>query len=264
MTDAPSLSVVIPAYNEEKRLPPTLDRAAAYFDARHPDWEPVVVDDGSSDRTADVAEAFLRGRPRGRVIRLPANRGKGGALRAGMQAARGEWVLFMDADLSTPLEEFEKMRRWFETHAVVIGSRKVAGSEILESQPRYRVIMGQGFTVLANLILLSRFTDFTCGFKVFRRDAAQEVFGRAQIDGWGYDAEILFLARRRGFRVREVPVRWRNDPQTRVRLLSATIRSFFELLAVRWNDLLGVYRRPARRDPVLAEPEGLEAGRAGG
>ncbi|MBI4617789.1 MAG: glycosyltransferase family 2 protein [Planctomycetes bacterium] len=243
-SDRPEISIVIPAYNEETRLPRTLDRLVEYFGGRKGEWELVVVDDGSRDGTAALVERFLAGRPVGRLVRLGANRGKGGALRAGMLAARGRWILFMDADLSTPLEEMERMRPHFADHEVVSASRRIAGSEILEFQPFYRRFMGRCFTLLSNLAMLHKVSDYTCGFKAFRADAAREIFGRGRIDGWGYDVEILFLATRLGYRLKEVPVRWKNDPQTRVRLLRATLGSFLELLQIRLHDLLGHYRKP--------------------
>lgn len=241
----PAISVVIPAYEEEERLPATLSAVGRHFDRSSEPWELVVVDDGSSDRTAEIAEAFLVGRV-GRVLRLPANRGKGGALRVGMTAARGRWVLMTDADLSTPLATLDRMRRHFESADVVLGSRRVPGAVILEEQPTYRILMGRAFTALANLILATRCRDFTCGFKAFRREAAGRIFGAARIDGWGYDAEVVFLAHRLGYRVAEVPVAWQNDPRTRVRIVSATIRSLLDLLEIRLRDLAGHYRGPGR------------------
>ena len=237
----PAISVVIPAYDEQERLPATLEAIGAYFDRAFPDWELVIVDDGSRDRTAMIAEEFLASR-RGQLIRLSENRGKGGALRAGMVAASGRWVLMTDADLSTPLEVFDCMSQAFEQGDVVLGSRRIPGAVILEQQPAYRIYMGRVFTALANLILLTRCSDFTCGFKVFRREAAGRIFRAGRINGWGYDAEVVFLAHRFGYRIVEVPVTWENDPRSRVRIVSATIRSFVELLEVRLHDLLGHYR----------------------
>lgn len=241
----PRLSVVIPAYNESRRLPGTLDALLRWMAGRDFSVEVVVVDDGSSDGTADLARSRLAGVPH-RVLVHDRNRGKGAGIRTGMLAAEGEYVLFTDADLSTPIEEVE---RFLPVHAagvpIVIGTRKSAGAQVLRRQSWLRERMGRVYTRLSNALVCPGITDFTCGFKCFSAEAARAIFPLQREDGWAYDSEILYLARRLGFAVREVPVRWTNDPSTRVRLLRDAAGSFAGLLRIRGRALAGAYRREA-------------------
>ncbi|MCG3136102.1 MAG: Undecaprenyl-phosphate 4-deoxy-4-formamido-L-arabinose transferase [Planctomycetes bacterium] len=241
----PRLSVVIPAYNESRRLPPTLAAVRAWAESKPFAAEVVIVDDGSSDGTADVARAALAGIEH-RVLVHERNRGKGAGIRTGMCAARGEFVLFSDADLSTPIEEAD---RFLEEHAkgapVVIGTRKSAGANVLRRQHPVRENMGKVFTWLSNRLVCRGISDFTCGFKSFRADACARIFPYQREDGWAYDSEILYLAQARGFPVKELPVRWTNDPSTRVRLLRDAIGSFAGLMRIRGRAAFGSYRETA-------------------
>ena len=238
---APRLSIVVPAYQESRRLPPTLARIVAWTSAQPFVTEIVVVDDGSTDGTAALAEAALASVPH-RVLLHDRNRGKGAGIRTGMLAAAGEIVLFTDADLSTPIEE---AARFLEEHArgapIVIGTRKSAGARILRRQHPLRENMGGVFTLLSNALACPGVSDFTCGFKSFTAEATRAIFPRQVEDGWAYDAEILHLARRLGFPVRELPVPWTNDPSTRVSLLRDSVGSFAGLLRIRLRSLRGVY-----------------------
>lgn len=240
---APRLSIVVPAYNESRRLPPTLARIVEWSERSRTPIEVVVVDDGSTDGTADAARAALARVPH-RVLSHDRNRGKGAGIRTGMLAATGEFVLFTDADLSTPIEEVE---RFLALHAegvpVVIGTRKSAGARVLRRQGWLRERMGRVYTSLSSLLICPGVSDFTCGFKCFRADAVRAIFPLQREEGWAYDTEILHIARRLGFTVREVPVSWTNDPSTRVRLLRDALGSFAGLLRIRWRGLRGVYRR---------------------
>ncbi len=243
---APHLSIVIPAYNEEHRLPPTLARIVAWIGEQDFACEVVVVDDGSRDATADAARRALAGVAH-RVLVHETNRGKGAGLATGMTDARGEYVLMTDADLSTPIEELPK---FLAVHAtgipVVIGTRKTKGANVIRHQSPLRERMGRVFTLLSNLLVCPGITDFTCGFKCFRADACREIFSRQREEGWAYDTEVLYLARRLGFEVREVPVSWTNDPSTRVRLLRDAAGSFMGLLRIRGRAIAGMYRLPNR------------------
>jgi len=241
---APHLSIVIPAYNEEQRLPPTLEVVVAWIRRQPFACEIVIVDDGSSDRTAEAARRALDGVDH-RVLAHDENRGKGAGLRTGMTAARGEYVLMTDADLSTPIEEVE---RFLELHGqgvpVVIGTRKAKGASVLRRQSALRERMGRVYTLLSNALVCPGVSDFTCGFKSFRADACRDVFGRLRETGWAYDTEVLYLARRLGYEVRELPVRWTNDPSTRVRLLRDAAGSFAGLVRIRSRVLFGRYGLP--------------------
>ena len=248
MTNPPHLSVVIPAYNEAKRIGATVRRVLDYLGSQAYDWEFLVVDDGSQDDTAAVGRQA--GGDRVRILSYRPNRGKGGALRVGMLEAAGEIIVFSDADLSTPIEQIEAFLPWFEQgYDVVIGSRKMRGARIAVRQPLLRRLGGRAFTALSNLILGVRVSDTTCGFKAWTRPAAREVFSRLTIPGWGFDSEVLLIAHRLGFRIKEVPVRWADHAASRVSLLRDTLGSFSELLRIRIKAWRGHYGEKRERAP---------------
>jgi dolichyl-phosphate beta-glucosyltransferase len=233
------LSIVIPAYNEEARLSRTLERLRRFCSGRGQAFEIVVVDDGSQDRTAEVAAAA--GGPQTRVLRTATNRGKGHAVRAGMLAARGERRLMTDADLSTPIDELAALEAALAAGAdVAIGSRAVAGARVEVHQSAYRESAGRAFNVLVRLLLLPDVHDTQCGFKLWSGAATQAVFPRLRIDGFCFDVEALYVARRLGLRIAELPVVWRNDAASRVGPLSGA-RAFSDLLRIRLNGRLGRY-----------------------
>jgi glycosyltransferase involved in cell wall biosynthesis len=239
-----SLSIVIPAYNEEERLPATLDRVTCYL-ARS-GWEfaeVLVVDDGSRDRTVSVAEDFAAQAPSVRVLRNPGNRGKGYSVGHGMREAKGEWALFSDADLSSPIEEMEKL--WSaaqESSAqVAIGSRALDRSLIGVHQPVLRESAGKLFNVAVRVITGLPFRDTQCGFKLFDTRAARDIFSRQQLERFGFDVEVLFTAHLLGFKVIEVPVRWNDVTGTKVSTL-AGLSAFLDPLRVRLNQFRGKYR----------------------
>ncbi|MFI9836903.1 dolichyl-phosphate beta-glucosyltransferase [Nonomuraea sp. NPDC051941] len=212
------LSVVIPAYNEEARLGATLAAVQAHLSATPLSWELIVVDDGSADRTLAVASAAAGTEPRIRVIRWPANRGKGHAVRRGVLVSRGHQVLFTDADLATPIEEFGRLRAALGRDAgAAIGSRARPGSRILVRQHPARHLLGTLGNRLIRTLAVPGIADTQCGFKLFDGDKARVVFGRARLDGWAFDVEILRAFARRGWPVREVPVRWSHRPGSKLR-----------------------------------------------
>jgi dolichyl-phosphate beta-glucosyltransferase len=246
----PFLSVIIPAYNEEARLEPSLDTITRYFAGQEYETEIVVVDDGSTDRTCDIIEEWSRKSPLTvRLERNPRNLGKGAAVRNGMLAGKGEYLLFSDSDLSTPIETIEDFLPHFKLGAeVVIGSRKTRLAHITKAQHWLRRNLGKVFVVLANLLLGTRLTDFTCGFKCFSRLAAKEIFSRSRVFGWAFDGEILFLAHRLGYRIVEVPVTWAHAGGSRVKLRRDVFNSLIGLLQIRWNSLRGVYHLPRKKE----------------
>lgn len=242
-----AISIVIPAYNEQRRLPDTLAAIARYLGTKR-DFQPeiLVVDDGSSDGTRAVAEAFASacGQARVRVLANPGNRGKGYSIRHGMIEATGDWVLFSDADLSAPIEELDKL--FWEVRRldadIAIGSRAVDRSLIGVHQSVFRENAGRLFNLLMRLLTGLPFADTQCGFKLFSRRAAREVFRRVHIEGFGFDAESLFIARRLGFQVIEVPVRWNHAAGTKVSMLGDSLNMFLDLLRIRFNQLKGMYK----------------------
>jgi dolichyl-phosphate beta-glucosyltransferase len=235
----PGLSVVVPAYNEARRLPPTLARLRTFLDARGGEYEIVVVDDGSRDGTAEAARAA--GGAVTRVVVSPNNRGKGHAVRLGMLAARGARRLMCDADLSTPIEQLPALEAPLDQgFDVAIGSRAVAGAQVEVRQTGFRENAGRVFNLLVRVLALPDVRDTQCGFKLFSAAAAERVFGVARLDGFAFDVEALFLTRRLGFSLAEVAVVWRNDPASRVSFTKGA-RAFIEIAGVRWNALLGRY-----------------------
>ena len=233
-----SLSIIIPAYNEAKRLPASLVKVREYLSASQWEFaEVVVVDDGSTDDTVQVArDAGVR------VLQNPGNRGKGYSVKHGMLEAKGEWALFTDADLSTPIGEVEKL--WSavvdEPAQVAVGSRAVDRSLVGVHQPWLREAVGRVFNAAMRLVTGLPFKDTQCGFKLFQTSAGREVFSRQQLDGFGFDVEVLFIAKQLGFRSLEVPVRWDNVEGTKVSLLLG-FAAFLDLLKVRRNALQGKY-----------------------
>ncbi len=234
MSDPVKYSVVIPAYNEEQRLPRTLGKIAGFFEQKSASYEIIVVSDGSRDHTLDVAKAWASGRTGIRVLANRSNRGKGASVRRGVAAARGKIILFSDADLSTPIEEFEKLEAALQGGAeAAIASRALAGSSVRTRQPLYREMMGKLFNLLARILVLPGIHDTQCGFKAFRREPARRIFRELTIPGFGFDVEALYLAKKHGLRVREVPVVWHNDLQTKVSPLRDSFRMFCDLFRIR-------------------------------
>jgi dolichyl-phosphate beta-glucosyltransferase len=234
-----SISIIIPAYNEEKRLPYTLARVRQYL--AESNWEfseILVVDDGSRDATAAVAEAAGA-----RVLRNPGNRGKGYSVRHGMLQAKGEWALFSDADLSSPIEEVERL--WGaaerERAQVAIGSRAVDRSMVGVHQPIFRETMGRIFNLTMRLTAGLPFRDTQCGFKLFETSAAHQIFRRQLLDGFGFDVEVLYIACHLGYRTLEVPVRWDDVAGTTVSPWRG-IKAFWDPVRVRWNGIRGQYK----------------------
>lgn len=239
-----SISIVIPAYNEERRLPPTLDRILEYLRAEgFSDWEVLVVNDGSRDGTAGLVRLYGASQPRVRLLENPGNRGKGYAVRNGMLAATKDWVLITDADLSAPIEELSRLTDAVQAQkaAVAIGSRAVDRSLVSVHQPAFREFSGRFFNLVMRAVTGLPFQDTQCGFKLFRRDAAQAIFKRQLIEGFGFDVEDLMIAHVQGFKAIEVGVRWANVEGTKVSLTSG-LRSFSDVVLVRWNQLMGRYK----------------------
>jgi dolichyl-phosphate beta-glucosyltransferase len=239
------LSIIIPAYNEERRLPKTLDRIGAYLNARSWRSEIIVVDDSSSDATANLVASYRDKYPSLRLVSNDRNRGKGFSVRHGILEARGEIVLFTDADLSTPIEEADKLLVALRDNHfdAAIGSRAMDRGLIELHQSFFREKAGVMFNLLVRLIIGIRFSDTQCGFKAFRRERTGIIFKHQRIERFGFDPEILFLAKRYGLRVAEIPVRWSHDSGTKVHVIADGIRMAFELFVVRWYALRGLYPR---------------------
>ncbi len=255
------LSIVIPAYNEARRLPKTLERIHAYFCDVIKRWqvqmdaiEVIVVDDGSTDGTSELAKTFAYRFPNYQVLRHSPNRGKGYAVKRGMLAAKGHFRLFSDADLSTPIDELDKMLPLLLSGEVdiAIASRGLPQSQLLVRQPWHREMLGRFFNLVVQGLATPGIWDTQCGFKLFRGDVAERLFKLQTLDGFAFDVEILYLARKFRYRIAEVPVRWLNDPNTKVQTLRHGMQMLRDLLIIRLNDLKGRYAEKLSRADVLS------------
>ncbi|HOT00461.1 MAG TPA: glycosyltransferase family 2 protein [Acidobacteriota bacterium] len=232
--DGPLISLVIPAYNEEKRLPAFLDSVAAYMGRCGYAMEVVVVDDGSCDGTADIMAAWTTRDARFRLLRQPSNQGKGAAVRRGMLAARGRYIVFADADGATPIGELDRFRpAMTENIEVVIGSRRLVSAAVRREREGFREMMGHAFYTVVNLLAVPGIRDTQCGFKMFRRDAARRLFAWSTETGWAFDVEILYLAQRVGYAVEEVAVNWRAVEGSKISPLADSLRMFLAVFRIR-------------------------------
>ncbi|MEW6007680.1 MAG: dolichyl-phosphate beta-glucosyltransferase [bacterium] len=230
------LSVVIPAFNEEKRISQTLSRIIAYLKDKF-DYEIIVVDDGSSDNTSSCLSNFSDIT----LLKNEKNMGKGYSVRRGVMEAKGEYILFSDADLSTPIEEVERLLEEMKENDIVIGSRASSDSQILVHQPWWRERMGKIFNLLVKFVLLKDFQDTQCGFKLFKGSVAKEIFKLGRINRFAFDVEILFLAKKFGYRIKEKGVLWRNSLASKVDPITSSLNMAFSLFLIRLNNLGGLY-----------------------
>ena len=244
MSQFPQYSIVIPAYNEKARILATLE--AVVTSVRTQSWraEVIVVNDGSTDSTARLVKDFAEHAPEVRLIENPGNRGKGYSVRHGMLEAAGDVVMFTDADLSAPMDEASRLFGAIDAGAdIAIGSRWLESGRQTHRQPLYRQFFGRCFNMVCRMVMQLPFADTQCGFKAFTRSAAQTVFQLQTIERWGFDPEILFIALKRGLRVKEVPVSWAHDERTRMSYLKDGLQMLKELVIVRWNALMGRYSK---------------------
>jgi glycosyltransferase involved in cell wall biosynthesis len=239
--EAPELSIIIPAYNEEARLPRTLTRIQDYLAAQDFSAEIIVVDDGSTDGTAAVTEEWCARQPSLQLLRNERNRGKGFSVRRGILGARGRMALFTDADLSAPIDEAKKLLDALADADVAIGSRAINRGLIEVHQSGMRERAGMIFNLIVRMMTGLPFADTQCGFKAFRRERCKEVFEQQRVEGFGFDPEVLFLAQRRGLRIVEIPVRWAHDPATKVHVVRDSLRMLADLFVIRWNQVAGRY-----------------------
>ena len=240
---SPYYSIVVPAYNEAERIGPSLERMLAYIAESKSSAEIIVVNDGSRDNTAAIVAEFAQHNPLIRLIENPGNRGKGYTVRNGMLNASGQVLLFTDADLSSPIEEASKLFSVIEsgTADVAIGSRYLQSELQTRKQPLYRRMLGRSFNTALHIILGLSYADTQCGFKAFSRKAVTEIFPHMKIERWGFDPEILFLARKYGLRVAEVPVSWAHDHRSKINPVRDGVRMLGELIRIRINSIGGKY-----------------------
>jgi glycosyltransferase involved in cell wall biosynthesis len=240
--DSPLLSIIVPAYNEQKRLPDSLSRIASYVRAQSYPIEVLVVDDGSGDETAGVVEEMAENHPFVTLVRNP-HRGKGYAVKTGMLRANGQYLFFGDADLSMPIEEIQKFLPGnLGEYDVAIGSREAPGANRYD-EPPLRHLMGRVFNLLVQLLAVRGFRDTQCGYKGFRREVARDIFSAQTMDGFGFDVEILFVAQKRRYRMVEVPIEWYHKGSSQVNPVKDTFKMIRDVFQVRWNDWRGQYEK---------------------
>lgn len=240
---SPFLSVIIPCYNEEKLIGSTLERIAAYLDSKGYPYEVLAVDDGSKDSTTGIIDSFSSKNKKIRLLKNPRNMGKGYSVRRGFLEARGEYVCFTDADLSTPIEEVEKLLKWLKSgFDIAIGSRSIAGSNVEVRQKRWRELMGKTFNFLVQSIIFSGIKDTQCGFKCFSQAAAKDVFKKQLVNGFSFDVEALFIANKLGYKIKEVPIKWVNRFESRVNPIIHPLQMIKDTLKVRLRDIAGGYK----------------------
>jgi len=230
------LSVIVPAYNEEKRLPATLSDIDRYLSKQNYDYEIIVVSDGSTDNTVEIVKNLMAKNKNLRILDYKENKGKGFGVRQGMLEAKGEFRLFTDADNSTSIDQVEKMWPYFnESYDIVIGSRDVKGAILDPPQPLYRRLLGEIFGLLTNILCGTwGIKDSQCGFKGFTKKSAENIFPKCKIDRFAFDPEILIIGKKLGYKIREMPVHWKNDPKSKVKFKSM-IKMGLDLLKIRWN-----------------------------
>ncbi|MCX7919589.1 MAG: glycosyltransferase family 2 protein [bacterium] len=237
MNDSVFLSIIIPAYNESARIRQTIEKIIAYLATKSYSSEVIVVDDGSSDGTQSVIHPFIQEYKTLKFIRYTPNRGKGYAVKTGMLEAKGKYCLFSDADLSTPIEELDRFLQIMESENchIVIGSRGLPTSQVLKHQPWFRERMGKIFNWFVQKLVFPGIKDTQCGFKLFRAEVIQPLFSRQTINRFSFDVELLYLARRLGYKIVEEPVRWVNSPATKVNPITDATRMLFDLFRIRWK-----------------------------
>jgi len=242
LTYMPEYSIVFPAYNESERITRSLDQALQFVAQQGWDAEVIVVNDGSRDDTADIVRRYAALHPIVHLLENPGNRGKGYSVRNGVLHATGDYILFCDSDLSSPIREATTLFDALRTGAdVAIGSRWLNPALMTERQPVFRQIAGRVFNLLNRTILGLKFKDTQCGMKAFTREAAHNIFARQRVERWGFDPEILFLARKLGYRTVEIAVEWAHDDRSKINPVVDGMKMFLEMLQIRWNSASGRY-----------------------
>ncbi len=235
------LSVVIPVFNEEKRLPANLDKIIDFLKSKKINSEIILIDDGSSDKTWEVLESYKAKHGNIKLLKHQKNLGKGAAVKTGMMESRGGLVLMTDCDLSTPIEELDLLTQHAGKSDIVIGSRRLKEKKLGRMPARYRTFLGDIYYEMLRLILLPEVKDTNCGFKLFSRKVVTPTFKRQRINRWGYDAEVLFIANKQGFSIKEVPVKWTHYGGSKVKVFDAVVKTLGELMQIKWNNLRGGY-----------------------
>jgi len=237
------LSVVIPAFNEKKKIRNTFLRLNRFFSQREYDMEYVFVEDGSSDGTLDILTELENANPGIKVLANKVNMGKGLSIKRGMLEAKGDYMLFMDADMATPLQAFCDFEKYLSDYDIIMGSRWLEESNIKIPQPWYRRLMGHIFYIIVKGLFLKNITDTNCGFKCYKRKVARDIFSKQLLRGWGFDVELLYIAQKMSYRIKEVPVVWGHGRDSKVNLFKVPILTLVELARIKYNDWEGRYEK---------------------
>ena len=240
------VSVIVPAYNEERRITPTLNDIISFLEKRKEQYEIIVVDDGSKDQTSSIVNAIRQNNPRVSLLKFNNNHGKGFAVRAGMLKAQGQYLIFTDADGATPFQEINRLEQALHNGAdIAIGSRAIPSEDTQVSARFHRKYLGRIFNLMVNFILLPKVADTQCGFKLFKRNAADQVFSRQQLEGFSFDVEVLYIARKLGFVTVEVPVNWTNIAGSKVNVIIDGLKMFLDLIYIKL-----IHFKTSRPNPV--------------
>ncbi len=244
------ISIIIPAYNEEKRIQKTLERIFSYMKEKKHNFEIIVVDDGSKDKTVELVELFRKknsknskDKNRIKILKNIKNKGKGHSVKRGMLSGEKKWLLFSDADLSTPIEEIEKFEKYIDQYLIIIASRNLKESQIKIKQPKIRSTLGKIFPLVVNLFTIRGIKDTQCGFKLFRKDIAEKIFPLQTSKRFAFDVEVLFIAKKHGYKIKEIPVIWINALGSKVDPIKDSISMFFDLIRFRFNSICGKYNK---------------------
>ncbi len=236
------LSVIIPVYNEKTRFQNGFDHYFSYLKKQKYPWELILVNDGSTDNTLKLISDVKKGKPNINVVTYSINRGKGYAIAQGVKSASGEYILFADLDHSVPIDTIESFFKFFEkNYQVVIGSRRVKGSQILVHQKPLREFLGKGFTAIVNFLIYPQIADATCGFKAFKKNVAQNIFNKITVYDWAFDAEILYICKKSKIKIAQAPVTWTDVRGSKVSLVKDVANSLKGIFQIRFNDLMGKY-----------------------
>lgn len=242
IVDRRSISVVIPAFNEEERISSTVHKVYRYLKEQFASFEIIVVSDGSTDHTDNIVASLIHGMPEVKLLKQTTNVGKGSSMRKGVFEATSDFILMSDADLSSPIEELAKLFTGIESGAdIAIGSRWLPESDIMQRQSWQRETMGRIYNTMVRWLFVQEINDTQCGFKLFKTNVAKQLFNKSRINGFSFDVEILFLAKRMGFHTRETPVRWADNPNSKVGVFFDPLHMVWDLLRIRWYDLTGRY-----------------------
>lgn len=244
--EKPYLSVVLPAYNEEKRIIPSLERRHNYLDKQDYNYELLIVNDGSTDSTKELVAEKIKNWPHFKLAGYEINKGKGGAVKQGMLEANGSWRLFMDVDESVPINEIERFWPYTKNYEIIIGSRYIEGGKITKKQPLIRRFISRGGNLLIQALVAWGIKDTQCGFKLFSEHAAKEIFPMQSMERWSFDMELVAIAKKHGYKIKEVPVVWEEEAGSKVQAAKAAARTLRDLFVIWWNKISGKYNKDSK------------------